>query len=117
MGPGIHSDLGLRGDEAADEASGVEAAAVDADVDLEAVGLGGHALLEDAEGGDVLGHDGVVHLPEEVTDFAVIGGVVAGAGGGEAGVWVIAETRTLPTRFIRSVVTDDQVRFVIPDLP
>src|SRR4029434_4475935 len=46
-----------------------------------------------------------------------IGGVVSGARGPEAGVWVIAETRTLPTRFIRSVVTDDQGRFVVPDLP
>ena len=46
-----------------------------------------------------------------------IGGVVTGARGPEAGVWVIAETRTLPTRFIRSVVTDDQGRFVVPDLP
>src|SRR6187455_1694776 len=46
-----------------------------------------------------------------------IGGVVTGPRGPEAGVWVIAETRTLPTRFIRSVVTDDQGRFVVPDLP
>jgi len=46
-----------------------------------------------------------------------IGGVVRGAKGGEAGVWVIAETTDLPTRFTRSVVTDDQGRYVIPDLP
>src|SRR5258707_1337668 len=46
-----------------------------------------------------------------------IGGVVRGAGGPEAGVWVIAETRDLPTRFTRSVVTDDQGRYVLPDLP
>ena len=46
-----------------------------------------------------------------------IGGVVRGPGGPEAGVWVIAETRDLPVRFIRSVVTDDQGRYVIPDLP
>ncbi|MBX9842222.1 MAG: carboxypeptidase regulatory-like domain-containing protein [Xanthobacteraceae bacterium] len=46
-----------------------------------------------------------------------IGGVVRGPGGPEAGVWVIAETRELPVRFIRSVVTDDQGRYVIPDLP
>src|SRR5215468_3590828 len=46
-----------------------------------------------------------------------IGGVVTGARGPEAGVWVIAETRSLPTRFIRIVVTDDQGRFVVPDLP
>src|SRR5574341_2197320 len=46
-----------------------------------------------------------------------IGGVVTGAKGPEAGVWVIAETRDLPTRFARMVVTDDQGRYVVPDLP
>src|ERR687891_391625 len=46
-----------------------------------------------------------------------IGGVVTGAKGPEAGVWVIAETTELPTKFARSVVTDDQGRYVIPDLP
>ena len=46
-----------------------------------------------------------------------IGGVVRGSNGPEAGVWVIAETRDLPVRFIRIVVTDDQGRFVVPDLP
>jgi hypothetical protein len=46
-----------------------------------------------------------------------IGGVVTGARGPEAGVWVIVETTRLPTRLIKSVVTDDQGRFVIPDLP
>jgi hypothetical protein len=46
-----------------------------------------------------------------------IGGVVTSAKGPEAGVWVIAETHDLPTRFTRSVVTDDKGRYVIPDLP
>ena len=46
-----------------------------------------------------------------------IGGVVRGPNGPEAGVWVIAETTELPTRYIKSVVTDDQGRYVIPDLP
>ncbi len=46
-----------------------------------------------------------------------IGGVVTGPNGPEAGVWVIAETRDLPTRFARMVATDDQGRYVIPDLP
>ena len=46
-----------------------------------------------------------------------LGGVVTSAKGPEAGVWVIAETTDLPTRFIRSVVTDDQGRYVVPDLP
>ena len=46
-----------------------------------------------------------------------IGGVVMGPNGPEAGVWVIAETADLPTRLIKSVVTDDQGRYLIPDLP
>ena len=46
-----------------------------------------------------------------------IGGVVTGSRGPEAGVWVIAETTDLPTRFSRTVVTDDQGRYLIPDLP
>ena len=40
-----------------------------------------------------------------------------GPSGPEAGVWVIAETTELPTKFAKIVVTDDQGRFVIPDLP
>jgi hypothetical protein len=46
-----------------------------------------------------------------------IGGVVTGPSGPEAGVWVIAETRDLPTRYAKMVVTDDQGRYVVPDLP
>ena len=46
-----------------------------------------------------------------------IGGVVTSAKGAEAGVWVIAETTELPTKFARIVVTDDSGRYVIPDLP
>jgi hypothetical protein len=46
-----------------------------------------------------------------------IGGVVTGPAGPEAGVWVIAETADLPTRFARIVVTDDQGRYLVPDLP
>src|SRR6202011_2705656 len=46
-----------------------------------------------------------------------IGGVVAGARGPEAGVWVIAETRDTPTRLIKTVATDDQGRYLLPDLP
>jgi len=55
--------------------------------------------------------------PAVAIDDDDIGGVVRGPGGPEAGVWVIAETRDLPVRFIRIVVTDDQGRYVIPDLP
>jgi len=46
-----------------------------------------------------------------------IGGAVRGPNGPEAGVWVIAETTDLPTRMSRTVVTDEQGRYVIPDLP
>lgn len=46
-----------------------------------------------------------------------IGGLVIGPKGPEAGVWVIAETTDLPTRFAKMVVTDEQGRYVIPDLP
>ena len=48
---------------------------------------------------------------------ADLGGVVSGAQGPEAGVWVIAETTELPTKFAKIVVTDDQGRYVMPDLP
>jgi hypothetical protein len=46
-----------------------------------------------------------------------IGGVVTGSDGPEAGVWVIAETFDLPTRFAKIVVTDEKGRYLIPDLP
>jgi hypothetical protein len=46
-----------------------------------------------------------------------IGGVVTGAKGPEAGVWVVAETKDLPTKYVKIVVTDDQGRYLIPDLP
>src|SRR5580700_6441214 len=46
-----------------------------------------------------------------------IGGVVTSPNGPEAGVWVIAETKDLPTRFAKIVVTDDQGRYVLPELP
>ena len=46
-----------------------------------------------------------------------ITGTVTSAGGPEAGVWVIAETTDLPTKFIKTVVTNDDGRYLIPDLP
>jgi hypothetical protein len=53
-------------------------------------------------------------IPMDSDDIA---GVVTGPNGPEAGVWVIAETRDLPTRHIKIVVTDDQGRYLVPDLP
>ena len=46
-----------------------------------------------------------------------LGGVVTGPTGPEAGVWVIAETTDLGTKMSKMVVTDDQGRYVLPDLP
>ena len=46
-----------------------------------------------------------------------IGGQVTGANGPEAGVWVIAETTDLPTKYTKIVVTNDAGQFVIPQLP
>jgi hypothetical protein len=46
-----------------------------------------------------------------------IEGVVASSKGPEAGVWVIAETTELPTKYAKVVVTDDQGRYVLPELP
>ena len=46
-----------------------------------------------------------------------IGGVVTSDNGPEAGVWVIAETEDFDTFFAKIVVTDDEGRYVVPDLP
>jgi streptogramin lyase len=51
----------------------------------------------------------------ENTQF--ISGVVTSSNGPEAGVWVIAESRDFPTKLRKIVVTDDQGRFVLPELP
>jgi hypothetical protein len=48
---------------------------------------------------------------------ADIGGVVTSSNGAEAGVWVIAEATDLPTKFSKIVVTDDQGRYLVPELP
>ncbi len=46
-----------------------------------------------------------------------ITGVVNSVSGPEAGVWVIAETDDLDTQFRKIVVTNDDGRFALPDLP
>jgi hypothetical protein len=58
-----------------------------------------------------------VYAQAPAIDNDDIGGVVSGAKGPEAGVWVIAETKDLATKFVKIVVTDDRGRYVIPDLP
>ena len=60
---------------------------------------------------------GQTAAPAVTVDADDIGGVVSGTKGPEAGVWVVAETTALPTRLIKIVVTDDQGRYLIPDLP
>jgi hypothetical protein len=60
---------------------------------------------------------------QQVADEAIniggsdLGGVVNSAKGPEAGVWVIAETTDLPTKFAKIVVTDGSGRYLMPDLP
>jgi hypothetical protein len=46
-----------------------------------------------------------------------ITGTVTGDKGPEAGVWVIAETKELGTGMIKTVVTNDQGRYLLPELP
>jgi hypothetical protein len=50
-------------------------------------------------------------------DVDDIGGIVVGRTGPESGVWVVAETADLGTRFAKMTVTDDYGRYVVPDLP
>src|SRR3984885_4908934 len=54
---------------------------------------------------------------EVVIGSSDVGGVVTNVNGPEAGVWVIAETADLPTKFAKIVVTDERGRYVIPGLP
>src|SRR5437762_1237237 len=60
---------------------------------------------------------GAQQLPAVAIDNDDIGGVVTGANGPEAGAWVVAETTDLSTRYAKMVVTDDQGRYVVPDVP
>ena len=65
----------------------------------------------------VMAGGGLAEAQTVAIDNDDIGGVVRSAKGPEAGVWVIAETTELPTKFARIVVTDDEGRYVLPDLP
>jgi hypothetical protein len=62
-------------------------------------------------------HGGIAAAQAVAIDTDDIGGVVTGPAGPEAGVWVIAETEDFDTRYAKIVVTDDQGRYVVPDLP
>ena len=61
-----------------------------------------------AQGGRAAG------IPVDADDIA---GTVMSTRGPEAGVWVIAETTDTPTKFRKIVVTDEQGRYLLPDLP
>ena len=60
---------------------------------------------------------GAVQEPGAASEEADLWGVVRSAAGPEAGVWVIAETEDLDTLFRKIVVTGDDGRFLVPDLP
>ena len=59
-----------------------------------------------------------VDARQEANDgVGVIHGVVRSDAGPEAGVWVIAETDDTPTKLVKIVVTDDDGRYLLPELP
>jgi hypothetical protein len=74
----------------------------------------GVALASSLAWVDAQQRGGNAQVPIDADD---IGGAVTSSKGPEAGVWVIAETTDLPTKFAKIVVTDDQGRYVLPDLP
>jgi hypothetical protein len=84
---------------------------------LRQVLLSGAAVAAFVTGQAIVASDGNAQQQTVAIDADDIGGVVTGPNGPEAGVWVVAETTDLPTRYTKSVVTDDQGRYVIPDLP
>src|SRR4030095_2812976 len=57
----------------------------------------------------------------DMSQISIDGGDIAGGArrprGPEGGVGVIAETTDTPTKFRKIVVTDDQGRYLLPDLP
>ena len=71
----------------------------------------------------VLASASACQLPQSASSSGIelddddIGGVVTSENGPEGGVWVIAETSDFETRFARIVVTDDEGRYLVPDLP
>ena len=81
---------------------------------------GDHVI--DARPTDAAGNVGDAVRYEWRVDFSAaqrmnIGGTVSTTLGGEAGVWVIAETDDLPTGLRKIVVTDDYGEFLLPELP
>src|SRR5713226_2138710 len=72
------------------------------------------ALLAVSRPGHTAKKPAAAAIPMDATDIA---DVVTSSKGPEAGVWVIAETKDLGTGYRKIVVTDDQGRYLIPDLP
>ena len=70
-----------------------------------------------AAAGLILDGDAVSAWQAPGLDDDDIGGVVSSPNGPEAGVWVIAETGDFATGLRKIVVTDDEGRYVLPDLP
>jgi hypothetical protein len=56
-------------------------------------------------------------ITERAYPEGYITGVVTSAAGPEAGVWVIAETKETNTPYIKIVVTDDDGRYSLPQMP
>ena len=78
----------------------------------------GAAVLAAGFPGRLQAQQGVVQqTAAPAIDDDDIGGVVTSRFGPEAGVWVIAETTDLGTRFAKMAVTDERGRYVVPDLP
>ncbi|WP_375459422.1 carboxypeptidase regulatory-like domain-containing protein [uncultured Enterovirga sp.] len=83
----------------------------------------GHILFSGAAAVALIAATAVLRVPASAQQASIaldeddIGGVVTGPRGPEAGVWIIAETTDLPTTYAKIVVTDDQGRYVLPDLP
>lgn len=79
--------------------------------------IGGAIVLAVVVVGIVLGVNGDDDAAASSADGVIEGTVTSGGSTPEAGVWVIAETEDLPTPYRKIVVTDDDGRFVLPELP
>lgn len=62
-------------------------------------------------------HARAMQANQNTPEQGYISGTVESNNGPERGVWVIAETNDLPTKFVKIVVTNDDGRFVLPELP
>ena len=60
---------------------------------------------------------GIQHQLTATENTGIITGTVTSSDGPEAGVWVIAETDDLETVFRKIVVTNDDGKFLLPELP